>query len=310
MEGIVSRSTGSWYSIRTAQNDIIECKLKGNYKLKGIKTTNPIAVGDHVRFILMQEKGIGLIEHIYERKNYIIRQSTNLSKRAHIIASNIDQAFLVVTISDPRTSTGFIDRFLVTSEAFSIPCTIVINKIDLIDQDTVDLLNEIKDIYSNIGYAIIETSATKQINLELLKDAMKDKTCVFSGHSGVGKSALINAIAPEFSLREGETSDVHHKGKHTTTHAEMHFLQFGSRIIDTPGIKEFGLSEFEASEIGHFFPEIKDLMNECKFNNCTHEHEPGCAVKKAVDAGTISPERYKNYLNIINGEELQTQTYE
>lgn len=310
MEGIVSRSTGSWYSIRTAQNDIIECKLKGNYKLKGIKTTNPIAVGDHVRFILMQEKGIGLIEHIYERKNYIIRQSTNLSKRAHIIASNIDQAFLVVTISDPRTSTGFIDRFLVTSEAFSIPCTIVINKIDLIDQDTVDLLNEIKDIYSNIGYAIIETSATKQINLELLKDAMKDKTCVFSGHSGVGKSALINAIAPEFSLREGETSDVHHKGKHTTTHAEMHFLQFGSRIIDTPGIKEFGLSEFEASEIGHFFPEIKDLMNECKFNNCTHEHEPGCAVKKAVDVGAISSERYKNYLNIINGEELQTQTYE
>lgn len=310
MEGIVSRSTGSWYSIRTAQNDIIECKLKGNYKIKGLKTTNPIAVGDHVRFILMQEKGIGLIEYIYERKNYIIRQSTNLSKRAHIIASNIDQAFLVVTISDPRTSTGFIDRFLLTSEAFSIPCTIVINKIDLINQDTVDLLNEIKDIYSGIGYTIIETSATHQLNLDTLKAAMKDKTCVFSGHSGVGKSALINAIAPEFSLREGETSDVHHKGKHTTTHAEMHFLQFGSRIIDTPGIKEFGLSEFEATEIGHFFPEIKELMHDCKFNNCTHEHEPGCAVKKAADAGMISAERYKNYLNIINGEELQTNDYE
>ena len=308
--GIVVRSTGSWYSVREMDGNLTDCKLKGNYKIKGIKSTNPIAVGDKVSFGLMPDKEFGLIHKIFDRKNYIIRRSTNLSKRTHIIASNIDQAFLIITIANPRTSTGFIDRFLVNTEAFEIPCTLIINKIDLIDEYSSDLLEEIKEIYSNVGYQIIETSAFTCFNIDRLKSEMAGKTTLFSGHSGVGKSALINALAPGLDIREGETSDVHQKGKHTTTNAEMYHLDFDAFIIDTPGIKEFGLTDFTSEEIGHFFPEIREMMNQCKFNNCTHEHEPGCEVMKAVDLGQISPVRYLNYLNIMHGEEMQIPDYE
>lgn len=308
--GIVVRSTGSFYSIREKNGTVSECKLKGNYKIKGIKSTNPIAVGDHVAFTLLPDKEIGLIHKIFDRKNYIIRRSTNLSKKTHIIASNLDQVFLIITIANPRTSSGFIDRFLVNTEAFEIPCTLIINKIDLIDDESAEVLEQFKEIYQNIGYKIIETSALTGFNIESLKKEMVGKTSLFAGHSGVGKSALLNAIDPKLDLREGETSEVHHKGKHTTTNADMYYLDFDAYVIDTPGIKEFGLAHFTSEEIGHFFPEIRDLMNMCKFNNCTHEHEPGCEVKKAVDLEKISLVRYTNYLNIMHGEEMQITDYE
>lgn len=308
--GIVIRSTGSWYAVREKSGKITDCKLKGSYKIKGIKSTNPIAVGDHVLFSILPDKETGLIHKISERKNYIIRKSTNLSKKTHIIASNIDRAFLIITVANPRTSTGFIDRFLVNTEAYDIPCTLVINKIDLIDEDSIEKLEEIKKIYSQIGYPIIETSATTHFQIEALKKEMKGLTCLFSGHSGVGKSALINCLQPNLDLKTGETSEVHLKGKHTTTFAEMFYLDFDAYIIDTPGIKEYGLTDFESEEIGHFFPEIRELMNECKFNNCTHEHEPGCAIKRALDLEQISFERYKNYLNIMHGDEMDDVDYD
>lgn len=307
--GIVIRSTGSWYAVREKSGKITDCKLKGSYKIKGIKSTNPIAVGDNVSFIILPDKETGLIHKIFDRKNYIIRKSTNLSKKTHILASNIDQAFLIITIANPRTSTGFIDRFLVNTEAYDIPCTLIVNKMDLIDTDTIDILEEIKNIYSSVGYPIIETSAISGLNIDIIKQQMKGKTSLFSGHSGVGKSALINTLQPNLMLRTGETSEVHLKGKHTTTFAEMFYLDFDAYIIDTPGIKEYGLTDFNAEEIGHFFPEIRELMNDCKFNNCTHEHEPGCAVKIAVDREQISFERYKNYLNIMHGDEMDDVDY-
>jgi ribosome biogenesis GTPase / thiamine phosphate phosphatase len=308
--GIVVRSTGSWYSIRENNGNVTDCKLKGNYKIKGIKSTNPIAVGDKVSFSMLPDKEIGLIHKIFDRKNYIIRKSTNLSKKTHILASNLDQVFLIITIANPRTSSGFIDRFLVNCEAFDIPCTLVINKIDLIDEVSSIVLKQFNEIYSNIGYKIIETSAVTGFNIDVLKNEMVGKTSLFAGHSGVGKSAILNTIDPRLELREGETSDVHLKGKHTTTNSDMYYLDFDAFIIDTPGIKEFGLTNFSSEEIGHYFPEIIELMNQCKFNNCTHEHEPGCVVKEAVELEKISMVRYINYLNIMHGEEMKIPDYE
>ncbi len=310
MEGIVIKSTGSWYSVMLSENHIIECRIKGNFRIKGMKTTNPCTVGDKVKFDMMPNENTGIITDIYDRHNCIIRKSTNLSKQKHIIASNIDQAILIVTIAFPRTSTGFIDRFLVTAEAYHIPAIIIFNKIDLYTEDLWKTHNSYKKTYIDAGYNCIEVSAKKSINIDYLKDILKSKTSLFSGHSGVGKSALINKIAPELNLKTGLISDFHQKGKHTTTYAEMLPLDFGGFIIDTPGIKEFGMVNFSKEEVTYFFPEMKLLANQCQFDNCIHEHEPKCAIKAAVDAGNISKSRYQNYINIINGKEMEIAEWE
>ncbi len=309
MEGLVIRSTGSWYTVKAEDGKQYECKLKGRFKIKGIRTTNPLAVGDLVVFEWRDDKKAGLIHTIKERKNYIIRKSVNLSKRAHIIAANIDQALLVVTMAQPRTSTGFIDRFLITTEAYHIPAILVFNKIDLYDEELTAAKEELKKIYSSIGYPCIDVSATEKINLEELKELMKGKVSLFSGHSGVGKSALINALDPSKNIRVGEISDAHAKGKHTTTFAEMHQLNFNAYIIDSPGIKEFGLIDFEKEELSHYFPEMRPYLSECKFNDCTHEHEPECAVIEAVREGKIAFSRYENYIKILHGDEIGLNEY-
>lgn len=301
--GKVFRSTGSWYIVKTAQGDTFPCKLRGRFKIEGIRTTNPIAVGDVVDFDLLPDGETGLITKIYERKNYIIRQATKLSKASHIIAANLDQAVMIASLESPRTSTGFIDRFLVTAEAYHIPAVIVFNKYDLYDNALKDKLDFIAATYRNCGYQCMITSAEAGFHIEEFKAMLKDKTSLLSGHSGVGKSALINCVDDSLNLKEGEISSVHLKGKHTTTFAELFSLAFGGFIIDTPGIKEFGLVEFEKTELGQRFPEIRSLMHECRFNNCLHVNEPGCAVLKAVEDGNISSFRYNNYLNMLAGIE-------
>ena len=309
MDGLVVRSTGSWYSVQTEDGNTYECKLKGRFKIKGIRTTNPIAVGDYVSFEWKDDKKIGLIHTIKERKNYIIRKSVNLSKKSHIIAANIDQAILVVTLANPRTSTGFIDRFLITTEAYHIPAILVFNKIDLYDETLQQAKDELKNIYSNLGYPCIDVSAKEAINLEELKSVMHNKISLFSGHSGVGKSALINALDPSKNIRVGDLSEAHAKGVHTTTFAEMHALDFGAYIIDSPGIKEFGLIDFEKQELSHYFPEMAACLQGCKFNNCTHEHEPECAIIEAVRSGEIAFSRYENYIKILHGDEIGLEDY-
>jgi len=303
VEGVVLKSTGSWYTVETLQGEYFECRLKGNFKIKGIKATNPIAVGDRVMFSLIDEIGKGTIEKINDRNNYIIRKSVNLSKQTHIIASNIDQAVLVVTLSNPRTSTGFIDRYTVTSEAYHIPVKIVFNKYDIYNDKLKKQLDIFFNIYYGIGYECLITSAQTGYNMLLFKDLLTNKTSLISGHSGVGKSALINAVEPQLNLKTSIISDFNKKGKHTTTYAQMHRLSFGGHIIDTPGIKEFGIVDLKKEEVSHFFPEMRNLMHQCRFNNCTHSIEPGCAVKKNLETGLISSSRYKNYLNIINNDE-------
>ena len=301
--GKVFRSTGSWYIVKTAHGETFPCKLKGRFKIEGIRTTNPIAVGDEVDFDLLPDGETGLIKRIHERSNYIIRQATNLSKDSHIIAANMDQAVLIVSLESPRTSTGFIDRFLVTAEAYHIPVVIVCNKYDLYDDALKDKLKLIFNTYQNCGYHCLFTSAKKEIHIGEFKALLKDKISLLSGHSGVGKSALINSIDPSLDLKEGEISSVHLKGKHTTTFAELFPLSFGGSIIDTPGIKEFGLVSFERTELGQRFPEIRSRMDDCRFNNCLHINEPGCAILKAVEKGEISDFRYNNYLNMLSGIE-------
>lgn len=309
-EGKVIRTTGSHYSVRTNDNQLFECRIKGNFRIKNIKSTNPIAVGDIVDFIPPTQTIEGLITNIHNRKNTLVRRSTNLSKRSQIIASNIDQAFLIATIAFPRTSSGFIDRFLVTTEAHQIPTIIVFNKIDIYNQEAQDFADEFKTIYENIGYRCIEVSAKRGDNIEMLREIMKDKTTLLSGHSGVGKSALINAIDNSLNLKTGIISSTHMKGKHTTTFAEMFPLSFGGDIIDTPGIKEFGMFDFQKEEVGLYYPEMKARLKNCQYYNCTHEHEPKCAIKNAVETGEISIERYTNYLNIMHGEELKIEKWE
>lgn len=308
-KGIVVKSTGSWYTVKTIDGDLIECRIKGNFRLKGIRSTNPIAVGDHVEFTEQREDNnlegaiTGTITNIEERKNYIIRKAPNLSKESHIIAANIDQAFLIVTIKHPVTTTTFIDRFLVSAEAYRITCHIIFNKIDLYDEAETALMNSLVDIYETIGYQCLKISATKDIGLEELKRIMKGRTNVFSGHSGVGKSTIINCIEPGALLKTGIISDSHHSGKHTTTYSEMIDLDFGGFIIDTPGIKGFGLLEMAKEEISHYFPEMFQLLNDCQYYNCTHTHEPGCAVKKAVEEGLIAESRYDTYVGLLNNED-------
>lgn len=304
MKGIVIKSTGSWYSVLCNDHDVWECRITGKFRIQGIKSTNPVAVGDRVE-IDIEDESIkqGIIVKLYDRENYIIRKSINLSKQTQIIAANIDQAFLVVTFAKPRTSFGFIDRFLVTSEAYHIPTTLVFNKIDIYDDEDLQYLAEVKKMYESIGYQVLLVSALKGEGIEELKLRCKNKTTLFSGHSGVGKSTLVNNIIPGLQLKTSAVSDASSKGVHTTTFAEMHIIPTGGFIIDSPGIRELGIVELEKEEISHYFPEMRELLNECKFNNCTHTNEPGCAIKKAVDDNIISLVRYESYLSILANED-------
>lgn len=305
MQGLVTKSTGSWYQVLTPQGDKYDCRIKGKFRIKGITTTNPIAVGDKVEFDLEPEQQTGVIVKLYDRKNYIIRKSINLSKQAQILASNLDQALLIVTLASPRTSLGFIDRFLVTAEAYDIPAGLIFNKLDLFSDEGLEILAEYHQIYERLGYPCYDVSATKKINTELVKDILKNKTTLFSGHSGVGKSSLINAILPDLHLRTTEISEWHDKGMHTTTFAEMFVLPFGGFLIDTPGIRELGIIDIEKHELGHFFPEMRSRLNQCRFNNCRHINEPGCAVLEAVNEGEIELSRYESYLSIFHGQDTR-----
>ncbi len=308
MKGIVTKSTGSNYVVKTENGERVNCKLKGKIRLDGRKSTNPAAVGDDVE--IENNNGEFMITEIKSRKNYIIRKSINLSKQVQIIAANMDQAFLICTLVAPRTSLGFIDRFLVTAEAYSIPVTIVFNKCDLLDEESLKAQQQIIDIYQTIGYTCLQVSSFNKADIELLKENLAHKITLISGHSGVGKSTLINAIEPNLNLKTGEISAAHLKGMHTTTFAELFELSFGGQIIDTPGIKELGLVEMTREEIGHYFPEIRERMNHCKFNNCIHENEPHCAITEAVRNNEISAERYNSYLGIMNGEEMDWKPWE
>ena len=308
MKGVVLKSTGSWYQVRDLENrELFDCRIKGKFRVAGIKSTNPLAVGDFVEFELEEkDERQGIIQAIEDRKNYIVRKSVNLSKRVHIIASNMDQALLVTTLAQPMTSTGFMDRFLATAEAYSIPTVIVFNKIDVYGEEELMELEYREAVYSAIGYKVLKTSATEGQGLEELKDILKGKTTLLSGHSGVGKSTLVNAIEPELDLRTGEVSNSHRKGQHTTTFAEMYPLTIGGDIIDTPGIKGFGMVNMEKEEISHFFPELFALSKECRFHNCLHVNEPQCAVKEALEANKIAPTRYESYLNQLNDYDEET----
>ncbi len=305
MKGIVTKSTGSWYHLRTEDGTTYQARIRGKFRIANIKHTNPIAVGDEVDFEIDKDD-IAVITKIHDRKNYIIRKSVNLSKKTHIIASNIDVAFLVVTMSNPKTSFGFIDRFLITAEAYQIPVVILFNKIDVYQQDELDDLLLYKHIYNSIGYESIDISAETGLNLDLVKDLMKDKVSLVSGHSGVGKSTLLNALHPDLNLKTHQVSDFNSKGQHTTTFAQMFEWPFGGFIIDTPGIKEFGLVHIEKSELQNYFPEILELRSECKFDNCIHVNEPKCAVRDAVDAMEIAPSRYESYLTFLE-EDIYNQ---
>lgn len=299
MKGIVTKSTGSWYHLRCEDGTTYQARIRGKFRIANIKHTNPIAVGDEVDFEIDKDD-IAVITNIHERKNYIIRKSVNLSKKTHIIASNIDVAFLVVTISNPKTSFGFIDRFLITAEAYHIPTVILFNKIDTYSTEEMDELAYYQHVYHSIGYESIEISAEKGTNLDLVKERMKNQVSLVSGHSGVGKSTLINTLNPDLNLKTLEVSDFNSKGQHTTTFAQMYEWPFGGFIIDTPGIKEFGLVHLERSELQNYFPEFFELRSECKFDNCIHVNEPKCAVRDAADHLEIAPSRYENYLTFLN----------
>lgn len=303
MTGRVTKSTGSWYTVLSDDGILYICRIVGKFRIKGIKSTNPIAVGDEVEFSLDEDEEFGRITKIAERKNYIIRKSVNLSKQVHIIASNMDQALLVVSLKSPSTPLGFIDRFLVTAEAYSIPTILVFNKIDLLNPSEIEALKAIENIYQNAGYKTLQTSAEAKINIDKLKNIIDNKTTLLSGHSGVGKSTLINLCEKGLDLKTQEVSDSHSKGQHTTTFAEMHPLKDGGFIIDTPGIKGFGLVDMEKEEIQDYFPEIFALRDGCKFHNCLHNKEPGCAVKAALENDKLAESRYKNYINLINDDD-------
>ena len=305
MNGIVYKSTGSWYTVKTESGEFLECRIKGKFRMKGIKSTNPIAVGDYVEYDLEETSDAvtGVITTIHDRKNYIVRKSVNLSKQLHIIASNIDRLFILVTINNPITTTSFIDRLLVTAEAYGIEAIIVFNKVDTFNEETLDEQLFLQHVYTEIGYQCIRVSASEGKGLDKLKDLMRDKVSMFTGHSGVGKSTLVNALEPSLNLKTKQISDQHQQGQHTTTFAEMFDLSFGARIIDTPGIRGFGIVEMEKQEIGGYFPEFFALRDKCKFNNCLHKEEPHCAIKEALDNDEIFWSRYKSYTQILEGDE-------
>ena len=301
-KGLVIKNTGSWYVVKTEDGRQIECKIKGNFRLKGIRSTNPIAVGDRVRIVLNPE-GTAFITEIEDRKNYIIRRASNLSKQSHIIAANLDLCMLVVTVNYPETSTIFIDRFLASAEAYRVPVALVFNKTDLYSEDELRYLDGLMHLYTHIGYPCFRISALNEEGIQEIKEELKEKITLFSGHSGVGKSTLINAILPEANLKTGEISTAHNKGMHTTTFSEMFPVEGDGYIIDTPGIKGFGTFDMKDEEVGHYFKEIFEFSAHCKYRDCTHRHEPGCAVREAVENHYISESRYTSYLNIFEDRE-------
>ena len=305
MTGLVYKSTGSWYTVKTTDCQFFDCRIKGKFRMQGIKSTNPIAVGDVVDFELDENSDTvtGTIYNIHERKNYIVRKSVNLSHQMHIIASNLDYVFLLITVNNPPTTFNFIDRFLVTAEAYGIETILIFNKIDTLDDATLDEQLYMQHVYLEIGYKCLRVSAKESQGMEELKQLMTGKTTMFSGHSGVGKSTLVNALEPTLNLKTKNISEQSKQGQHTTTFAEMYDLNFDAKIIDTPGIKGFGIVAMEPSEIGGYFPEFFKLQDQCKFNNCLHKDEPHCAVKKALEDNKISWSRYNSYLKILEGDD-------
>lgn len=306
MKGLVIKNTGSWYTVRTDDGTDIESKVKGNFRLKGIRSTNPVAVGDRV-VIDINKEGTAFITEIEDRKNYIIRRASNLSKQSHIIAANLDQAMLIVTVNYPITTTVFVDRFLATAEAYRVPVKLVFNKIDRYNAEDMEYLEGLIHLYTTIGYPCMKLCAKTEEGFEALEKELKGKITLLSGHSGVGKSTIINKLLPAANLKTGDISEYHNKGMHTTTFSEMISLPEGGYLIDTPGIKGFGTIEMEGAEISHYFPEIFKFSADCRFNNCSHRHEPDCAVLEAVQSHYISESRYKSYLSIL--EDKQESKY-
>ncbi|QRR02137.1 ribosome small subunit-dependent GTPase A [Dyadobacter sandarakinus] len=302
-KGLVLRSTGSWYDVRDSEDGHVwQCRLKGKFKNLGLKVTNPIAVGDYVRFEVEDEgENFGIIHEILPRENYVVRRSVHKTAHAHLIAANVDQAILIATLVFPRTSLGFIDRFLVAIESFRIPGVLVFNKQDLLSEEFVGFQDELMELYEGLGYRCLATTALDADSLHEFAALLKGKVSLLSGHSGVGKSTLVNAIAPNLDLKTQEVSTFANKGVHTTTFAEMFELEAGTFIIDSPGIKELGLADIAPEEISHYFPEMRDLLNQCRFNNCQHINEPGCAVKDAVSEGRLALSRYESYLSMVGG---------
>ena len=288
--------------VHTDDDKDVECKIKGNFRLKGIRSTNPVAVGDRVQIILNQE-GTAFISEIEDRKNYIIRRASNLSKQSHILAANLDQCMLIVTVNYPETSTTFIDRFLASAEAYRVPVRLIFNKTDAYNEEELHYMDALINLYTTIGYRCFKVSAQEGTGVDLLKEELKERVTLFSGHSGVGKSTLINALLPDLDIKTGEISSYHNKGMHTTTFSEMFPVPGNGYLIDTPGIKGFGTFDMEEEEIGHYFPEIFKTSAGCRYGNCTHRHEPGCAVRKAVEEHLISESRYASYLNMLEDKE-------
>jgi len=303
MEGVITKSTGSWYEVAGDDGIIHKARIKGKFRLDEGKNTNPVAVGDRVEFDIDTEGNSTVIHKLLPRKNYIIRKPSNLSRQEHVIAANLDQVLILATLAFPRTSQGFIDRILVTAEAYEIPAVIAFNKIDLYDDDLAVQSKDLCAMYEDIGYHCIEISIKKAVHFEEVVDLLLHKTTLITGHSGVGKTTLLNRLLPELHLKTGSISDYSSKGKHTTTFAEMHSLNKDTSVIDTPGIKDFGLIDMEREEVSHYFPEMRELLGQCKFTNCLHIDEPGCAVLEAIQSGKIHPSRYKSYLSIIEEED-------
>lgn len=306
IRGLVIKSTGSWYTVKTDDGQHLECRIKGKFRTKGIKATNPIAVGDVVEVEMEPDQLTAVIAYLHDRKNYIIRKSVNLSKQVQILAANLDQAMLVVTLASPPTSLGFIDRFLVTAEAYDIPVLLVFNKLDLFSEGGLEVLAEYRAIYDRLSYPAYEVSALEGTNIASLNAALANKITLITGHSGVGKSTLINRLVPTAHQKTGLISEWSDKGKHTTTFAEMIALEGGGYLVDTPGIRELGIVDIGQQELGHFFPEMRELMSHCRFNNCRHINEPGCAVLAALEEGLIEPSRYDSYLSIYHGNDSRS----
>jgi len=305
MLGVVYKSTGSWYIVKSDDGTFYECRIKGKFRIQGIKSTNPVTVGDIVKFEIEEtgDETTGIITEIEDRKNYIVRKSVNLSKQTHIIAANLDQVFLMITLNNPKTYTIFIDRFLATAEAYDVPAILLFNKIDTYDEEELAEVKYLATLYRKIGYQCIGISAITGKNVDKVKELMTGKTSMFSGHSGVGKSTLVNSIEPNLNIKTTEISEQHLQGQHTTTFAEMFDLDFGARIIDTPGIKGFGIFDMDKDEIGDYFPELFKLKADCKFNNCLHIDEPKCAVKEALENDELAWSRYKSYVQMVTGDD-------